>query len=442
MKKLLTAACMVAFLAVVTNAQQLNNFAMYEQEGAPAYSVWLRGLVGNVDSSRSFDYDVNNKGFGLGFEWRTSRLHVAGTYDYLQAGYPANIDADLHNLSTYGELYFEEDAALNMQLGYTWGNYKSDGGKSKNPTLRMQVFGTKNLEAGRFIITPTAGMRYIYVNPDEGANEDIFTLLGGAKAGLSFPAQGMTINPEFGAAIGYDLARPSSGAIIPLSTGAAIMGMDDDQARLSFQPYAGVTFALENNFDIVLSYEGDWRSSFMNHTGMMTLRYNFGPAVDRKYVAVKNYGETAPSYAALEPSVLPAYSESDVQYPEDRPVLNTYYEADVTPAPANVEVGDLYFAPGVFTLGPNAKAYLTSKAAEIKATRYNSVTVSGYTDNKEAGPNTLSQSRAVVVSGFLIGQGINSSKIKTYFYGAGNPVRPNSTAAGQKMNRRVEVKVE
>jgi len=69
------------------------------------------------------------------------------------------------------------------------------------------------------------------------------------------------------------------------------------------------------------------------------------------------------------------------------------------------------------------------------------VGVKGYTDN--SGSSTYNESvsgfRASAVQSYLIGKGVDPEKIKVFAMGNANPIASNSTIAGRKRNRRVEV---
>jgi len=53
----------------------------------------------------------------------------------------------------------------------------------------------------------------------------------------------------------------------------------------------------------------------------------------------------------------------------------------------------------------------------------------------------LSQQRADTVRDFLIAQGLLADTITSKGFGEANPIADNSTAAGRKQNRRVEIVV-
>ncbi len=69
------------------------------------------------------------------------------------------------------------------------------------------------------------------------------------------------------------------------------------------------------------------------------------------------------------------------------------------------------------------------------------VRVEGHTDStgSAAFNQTLSENRAKSVASYLIGRGVDSSRIQAMGYGFSRPIADNATAAGRAQNRRVEV---
>lgn len=111
----------------------------------------------------------------------------------------------------------------------------------------------------------------------------------------------------------------------------------------------------------------------------------------------------------------------------------------------------ILFATGNASLSSSAKASLSKFANNVlNQNRDMDVTIYGYTDNQGWRNSTaeqsyqknmdLSQERAQSVSSYLLGCGVAASQIKTVEgMGENNPVADNSTEAGRKENRRVEV---
>jgi len=68
------------------------------------------------------------------------------------------------------------------------------------------------------------------------------------------------------------------------------------------------------------------------------------------------------------------------------------------------------------------------------------IEIDGHTDasGDSAGNLLLSQLRANAVRDYLVKQGITAERLKAYGFGDGVPVADNSTAAGRRLNRRIE----
>lgn len=66
--------------------------------------------------------------------------------------------------------------------------------------------------------------------------------------------------------------------------------------------------------------------------------------------------------------------------------------------------------------------------------------VEGHTDSRGNKENNrkLSQDRAKAVADFLVGQGIEASRVESVGHGDARPIAPNLTARGRELNRRVE----
>jgi outer membrane protein OmpA-like peptidoglycan-associated protein len=68
------------------------------------------------------------------------------------------------------------------------------------------------------------------------------------------------------------------------------------------------------------------------------------------------------------------------------------------------------------------------------------ILIKGHTDNvgSKSYNNSLSQRRALAVSTALTNEGVNSSRIKTKWYGESQPIVENNSAENRASNRRVE----
>ena len=116
-----------------------------------------------------------------------------------------------------------------------------------------------------------------------------------------------------------------------------------------------------------------------------------------------------------------------------------------------ISVGsDVLFSAGRATLSRAGKSVLGRIASDLKSTYAGmSVRVYGYTDadpikkSKRLWTDNLdlSVNRAMAVSRYLIGKGINASLIETVGMGATHPVSDSTSKSGKAKNRRVEIMV-
>lgn len=101
----------------------------------------------------------------------------------------------------------------------------------------------------------------------------------------------------------------------------------------------------------------------------------------------------------------------------------------------------ILFATGQATLTSSSQAELRKFAANLQSNNQTDILVVGHTDNTGSDKinNPLSVNRASSVRSFLASQGIASSRMRIDGRGSYEPIADNSTAAGRKENRRVEV---
>jgi OOP family OmpA-OmpF porin len=104
-------------------------------------------------------------------------------------------------------------------------------------------------------------------------------------------------------------------------------------------------------------------------------------------------------------------------------------------------LGDVLFAPNQSEPTPAATRKLSPLVILLKDQPQRSIRIEGYTDSR--GPESynldLSQRRADAVRDFLIDNGIAPQRITARGYGEAVSVASNTTIAGRRENRRVEV---
>jgi outer membrane protein OmpA-like peptidoglycan-associated protein len=123
--------------------------------------------------------------------------------------------------------------------------------------------------------------------------------------------------------------------------------------------------------------------------------------------------------------------------------LNNVLPTRETPRGLVVNMNDLLFATGKYTLTENARESLAKIAGIILSHPGLHLVVEGYTDNTGSPEfnEKLSNQRADAVHDFLIKEGVNPQDITAVGYGENFPVASNSTPQGRAQNRRVELVV-
>ncbi len=101
----------------------------------------------------------------------------------------------------------------------------------------------------------------------------------------------------------------------------------------------------------------------------------------------------------------------------------------------------ILFATNSSTLTTTSQTSLRDFAANLKVNDQTDLLIIGHTDNTGSDRinDPLSLNRASSVRSFLAGQGVSSNRMRVEGKGSREPVADNSTAAGRKENRRVEV---
>jgi outer membrane protein OmpA-like peptidoglycan-associated protein len=108
-----------------------------------------------------------------------------------------------------------------------------------------------------------------------------------------------------------------------------------------------------------------------------------------------------------------------------------------------VNLSDVLFDTGKYTLKPDTKIALAKVATILTLYPGLKVQVEGYTDSvgSDAYNQTLSENRANAVQTFLVSNGVPAANVTAAGYGKANPVADNTTAAGRAQNRRVNLVV-
>jgi outer membrane protein OmpA-like peptidoglycan-associated protein len=108
-----------------------------------------------------------------------------------------------------------------------------------------------------------------------------------------------------------------------------------------------------------------------------------------------------------------------------------------------VNMSDVLFDTGQYSLKPGAREKLAKVAGILVAYPGINVQVGGYTDNVGSDDmnQSLSEHRAGSVRDYLVESGVNSNAVTAQGYGNTQPVSTNDNSTGRQRNRRVELVV-
>jgi outer membrane protein OmpA-like peptidoglycan-associated protein len=126
-----------------------------------------------------------------------------------------------------------------------------------------------------------------------------------------------------------------------------------------------------------------------------------------------------------------------------RAQLNSVLATSETARGLIVNMSDVLFDTGKYTLKQGTQISLAKVAGILQAYPGLKVQVEGYTDSVGTDDfnQKLSENRAGAVRDFLVAQGVPQSNITSAGFGKNDPVADNGTSSGRQQNRRVNMVV-
>jgi len=123
--------------------------------------------------------------------------------------------------------------------------------------------------------------------------------------------------------------------------------------------------------------------------------------------------------------------------------LNSVLQTKDTARGLIVSMPDVLFDFNKYTLKPEARERLARISGIVLAYPDLHLNVEGYTDSigSDEYNQTLSEKRAATVRDYLVSSGVSINNVVAEGFGKADPVADNSTAAGRKLNRRVDLVV-
>lgn len=147
--------------------------------------------------------------------------------------------------------------------------------------------------------------------------------------------------------------------------------------------------------------------------------------------------------AAAEHSAQQATDQTEQMRERLRAQLSQVLQTQETARGLIVNMSDVLFDTGKYTLKPEAREKLAKVSGILLAYPNLKVQVEGYTDNvgSQEYNQTLSQQRGDAVRDYLVSQSVSAGNITATGYGMSNPIADNATSAGRAQNRRVQLVV-
>src|SRR5207247_556217 len=123
--------------------------------------------------------------------------------------------------------------------------------------------------------------------------------------------------------------------------------------------------------------------------------------------------------------------------------LNMILETRDTARGLIVNMSDVLFDTGRYTLRPGAREKLAKVSGILLANPGLRIEVEGHTDSVGGDEynQRLSEQRASSVRDYLVSQGVANNSVTARGFGKAQPVASNDTPTGRQMNRRVELVV-
>jgi len=166
-------------------------------------------------------------------------------------------------------------------------------------------------------------------------------------------------------------------------------------------------------------------------------------ASQEKAAALARQQEAQDQLALARQSAEQAEQEKAQLREQLRQQLNVILETRETARGLIINMSDVLFDTGKYSLKPGAREKLAKVSGIILAHPGLNLQIEGHTDSvgSDEYNQRLSEQRAYSVRDYLVAQGLSGGTISALGLGKSAPVTTNSTAVGRQQNRRVELVV-
>ncbi len=256
-------------------------------------SVWAQGLADYAKLSATEGFRSRSAGFAVGAEGNLSDAAKVG------AGY-ANTSTDIHSqrsktdVSTdtgfvYG-IFKPRKAYVHAVAAMGWSGVKDKtkfaGLQSKYKTRTLSAQATAGYDFG--VLSPEAALRYTNVRQDaftdalgarmKAKTTDTLTGVGTLKFSRDYRLRdnlttGLT--PELKVSGTYDFTRGDEERTVLLPDNSSYVVKGSPLNRFGIEAGAGLSVNLGNRMEFSLSYEGRFKTHFMEHGGLLNVKVNF-----------------------------------------------------------------------------------------------------------------------------------------------------------------------
>jgi outer membrane autotransporter protein len=271
-------------------------------------SVWIQGLYNTSELStdeKSNNFESNTSGVAIGFEGKfnvssnNSDLTVGLSYANTKAdidSYRRNTDVSTNTFILYGE-YKPSEVFYNGIIALGKSTYKEkksiidDGdvrAKYDANTFAFQVGAGYEIINPSVNITPVVNLRYVNVDTDaytddSGLQNSIsskrttnITVSAAVKFDREFALKSnFILKPEFKVGISHDLENDSDDVLVKLVNSSSYTIKGAELKPTSFDVGAGITGNISDKFSLSLSYDGQFRTDYVDNTFLFNVRFNF-----------------------------------------------------------------------------------------------------------------------------------------------------------------------
>lgn len=271
--------------------------------GAEVTGMWVQAL-GNYTKQDATDkangFDAKTAGLALGAEGKVSdNTNVGIGYAFTRADADSDsgdTDVNSHTLFAYGK-YQPSAWYIRGMASYSYGEYKEDGsvaGISNKAeyninNIGLQAYTGYEMPNG---ITPEAGLRYLYVMPEDYTddigqkinqdNVNVLTAVASLKYSHGYTYGNALLTPKARLGVTYDVISDNNTADV--AVGNVSYKINGERLeRLGFE--AGIE--LENkigNWTMSAGYDLGLRKNYQSHAALLKAKYEFYKAPEKRNI--------------------------------------------------------------------------------------------------------------------------------------------------------------